>query len=146
MCKYNRTQLRCVGMHCTAQHTSAASTPAVKLHIHWRLTKLHTQLSLEDGTDLFTWCMRLLFQHSKGYSLVMKLSSSDAHSCMHSLASLDIFPPCGMSIFISRPTLAMGRNRSCQQQRHGYHCTCVLCYSTHVCNDSTGLNSRESVN
>ena len=69
-----------------------------------------------------------IFAH-KGYSLVIKLMNSDTHSCIHSLESLPTYttiipydypliytltlPLLGNAFFITRPTLAIGKNLSC---------------------------------
>ncbi|MFS8002774.1 hypothetical protein Hanom_Chr13g01206041 [Helianthus anomalus] len=39
--------------------------------------------------------------------------NSEAHSCIVSLASLEIFALCGSICFMIRPTLAIGSSRSC---------------------------------
>lgn len=51
------------------------------------------------------------------YSLVMKLMHSETHSCIHSLASLETLPLCGMALRMVRATLCSGRNRSWRNKK-----------------------------
>lgn len=95
----------------------------------WRMTRTGRQTKRERHTHkeqsqlgIFTILMTSQLHHnditaifSRGYSLVMKLINSDTHSCMHSLASLAIFPLLGMHFFMILLTLAIGRNRSCSR-------------------------------
>ena len=51
----------------------------------------------------------------RGYSLVMKLMNSDAHSCTVSLESPASFALLGSDRFMMRATLAIGSTQSCSR-------------------------------
>ena len=60
--------------------------------------------------------LRFSREHLSEASPVMKEMNSETHSCIVSLASFEIFALVGNARFMTLPTLAMGKNRSCSRR------------------------------